>query len=61
VEAYTVMHGHEGPEVALVTALTPDGDRVLGTTRDATTMASFMEAEPIGRPAEVGAEALIEV
>jgi acetyl-CoA C-acetyltransferase len=61
VEAYTVMHGHDGPEIALLTALTPDGRRVLGANRDPSTMASFMEDEPIGRPADVGPEALIEV
>ena len=33
IEAYTVMHGADGPEVALVTALTPAGRRVLATTR----------------------------
>ena len=48
IEAYTVMHGADGPEVALVTALTPAGRRVLATTRDAATMTSFMADEPIG-------------
>ena len=61
LESYTVMHGHDGPETALITALTPDGRRVLGANRDAATMRSFMEAEPIGRPAEIRPGALVEV
>ena len=61
LESYTVMHGHEGPEVALLTALTPDGRRVLGTNRRSATMAALMVDEPIGRPADVGPEAVIEV
>jgi acetyl-CoA C-acetyltransferase len=61
IEAYTVMHGHEGPEVALVTALTPEGVRVLARTDDGPTMASFMVEEPIGRAAEVGPDATIAI
>jgi len=61
LEGYTVMHGREGPETALITALTPDGRRVLGTNRDPATMRSFMEMEPIGRAAEVRPGALVEV
>ena len=61
VESYTVMHGPEGPEVALVTALTPAGQRVLANSRDAATMASFMAEEPIGRAAEVTADGTLAV
>ena len=61
VESYTVMHGAEGPEVALVTALTPAGQRVLANSRDADTMASFMAEEPIGRAAEVTADGTLAV
>ena len=61
IEAYTVMHGAEGPEVALVTALTPGGQRVLATNRDAATMASFMADEPIGRAAEIAPDGTLAV
>ena len=61
IEAYTVMHGAEGPEVALVTALTPGGRRVLATSRDAATMASFMADEPIGRAAEIAPDGTLAV
>ena len=55
------MHGAEGPEVALVTALTPAGQRVLATSRDAATMASFMADEPIGRAAEIAPDGTLAV
>ena len=61
IEAYTVMHGAEGPEVALVTALTPGGQRVLATSRDAATMTSFMADEPIGRAAEIAPDGTLAV
>ena len=44
------MHGADGPEVALVTALTPAGRRVLATTEDAAAMTSFMADEPSEEP-----------
>jgi acetyl-CoA C-acetyltransferase len=61
LESYTVMHGHEGPEVALLAALTPDGRRILGRNRDQSTMAGLMRDEPIGRPAQAGADGVIEL
>jgi acetyl-CoA C-acetyltransferase len=61
LESYTVMHGHDGPEVALVSALTPQGQRVLGSNRDGGVMRALMEREHIGKPVEVRPEAAIEV
>jgi acetyl-CoA C-acetyltransferase len=61
LESYTVMHGHDGPEVALTSALTPDGRRVLGSNRNRATMTALMEREHIGQPVEVGPRASIEI
>ncbi|MPY94725.1 MAG: hypothetical protein GEV08_17185 [Acidimicrobiia bacterium] len=58
IEAYTVMHGHEGPEVALVAALTPEGRRTWARSTDAATMAAMMREEHVGRPAEIDADAV---
>ncbi len=56
VESYTVMHGAEGPEVALIAALTPDGQRTWTRSTDAATMASMMGEEPIGKPLDIDAD-----
>lgn len=58
VESYTVMHGHEGPEVALIAALTPDGRRTWARSTDPATMASMMQAEAVGRAAEIDDQAV---
>lgn len=53
VEAYTVMHGREGAERALVAAKNADGHRVLANCDDAATMAQMLQSEAIGTPIEV--------
>jgi acetyl-CoA C-acetyltransferase len=57
VESYTVMHGHEGPEVALIAARLPDGSRTWARSTDGATMASLMREEGVGQPAEIGEDA----
>jgi acetyl-CoA C-acetyltransferase len=61
LESYTVMHGHEGPEVALLAALTPDGRRILGRNRVPTVMAGLMREELIGQDAQAGPDGVIEL
>jgi len=53
VEAYTVMHGHDGPERALLACLLPDGRRAWGGTSDRATMEAMMAEEFIGREAVI--------
>ena len=58
IESYTVMHGHEGPEVAIAALRTPARTRAWARSHDAELMAAMMTDEPIGRPAEVHGEAV---
>ena len=53
IEAYTVMHGKEGPEKALFACLLEDGRRAWGNSTDDATMKAIMEDEHIGRPAHL--------
>lgn len=55
IEAYTVMHGKEGPERALMACLLPDGSRAWGYSTDADTMTAMTKEEFIGRPAHLAA------
>lgn len=59
VEAYTVMHGADGPEVGLCALRTPDGARTWGQVRDAETMASMMADEAIGRSGTIDEEGVV--
>ncbi|HZT65891.1 MAG TPA: acetyl-CoA acetyltransferase [Acidimicrobiales bacterium] len=61
IEAYTVMHGREGPEKALVACLLPDGRRAWGNTTDADTMVAMTKDEFIGRPAQLAASGEVRV
>jgi acetyl-CoA C-acetyltransferase len=61
IEAYTVMHGHEGPEKGLLAVLTPDGGRAFGSTTDQGTMKAMMQEEFIGRPATLSAAGMVTV
>ncbi|MDY7102418.1 MAG: acetyl-CoA acetyltransferase [Actinomycetota bacterium] len=56
LEAYTVMHDHDGPRTALVTALTADGRRALASSGDAGFMASLMATESVGTTIHVSAD-----
>lgn len=60
VEAYTVMHGAEGPEVALCALTTPTG-RTWGRVTDPATMAEMMASEAIGRSAELDADGVVHL
>ena len=57
IESYTVMHGHEGPENALLTALTPGGQRALASSTDVDMMQALMKAEHVGRVTNIGPDA----
>ena len=60
VEAYTVLHGREGPEKALMTTLMEDGKRALASTSDAQTMQSMMSEEYVGKTLEFSANGSFE-
>ena len=60
VEAYTVLHGREGPEKALMTTLMEDGKRALASTCDAQTMQSMMSEEYVGKTLEFSASGSFE-
>jgi len=60
VEAYTVLHGREGPEKALMTTLMEDGKRALASTNDAQTMQSMMSEEYVGKTLEFSANGSFE-
>ncbi|HET6811414.1 MAG TPA: hypothetical protein VFH50_10435 [Acidimicrobiales bacterium] len=53
VDAYTVMHGREGPEVALFSLLDPQGRRAWGRSDDALVMKAGVTEELIGRTAHI--------
>ena len=59
-EAYTVLHGREGPEKALMTTLMEDGKRALASTSDAQTMQSMMSEEYVGKTLEFSASGSFE-
>lgn len=49
-ESFTVLHGREGPEKVLMTALMPDGRRALGGSTDAAVIEAMSNEEFVGRP-----------
>jgi acetyl-CoA C-acetyltransferase len=59
VEAYTVMHGHDGSERALLACLLPDGSRAWANTVEPGAMKAMMEDEFIGRPATISADGAV--
>ena len=61
VEAYTVMHGREGPERALFACLLPDGSRAFGNSTDDATMKAVMEDEHIGRSARLAPSGAVTI
>ena len=62
IESYTVMHGADGPEVALVAALAPDGRRTWARSDEADLVAALLDGtEPIGRQARTGPNGAIEL
>jgi len=49
IEAYTVMHGREGPEKALITAIMTDGRRALTSSVDLSLIETMLEEEFVGK------------
>ena len=56
IEAYTVMHNAEGPEVGLCALRTPDGARTWGRVTDLQAAAAMTTEEMIGRTGTLDAE-----
>ncbi|MEM7093842.1 MAG: acetyl-CoA acetyltransferase [Actinomycetota bacterium] len=59
VEAYTVMHSPDGPEVGLCAVRTPDGGRTWGQVTDLATAATMTTEEAIGRSGSLDAEGVL--
>ncbi|MEV0294558.1 acetyl-CoA acetyltransferase [Nocardia sp. NPDC050710] len=60
VEAYTVPYrkgrdGADEPEAVVISALNPDGARILVRASDADTIAAFTKGDPLGGAAEIAA------
>lgn len=60
IEAYTVMHGATGPEVALAAVTTPNG-RQWANCADAATMDAMITEEHIGREVEISPDFAFEL
>jgi acetyl-CoA C-acetyltransferase len=58
IEAYTVMHDHEGPQRALLTALLADGRRTFATSADAGVMHTLMATDTVGRAIDIDRDAV---
>jgi len=61
IEAYTVMHGREGPERALISTLMDDGRRALASTEDQSFMLALMEEEYVGRASNITSNGTVNV
>ncbi|MEM9037976.1 MAG: acetyl-CoA acetyltransferase [Actinomycetota bacterium] len=61
IEAYTVMHEHDGPAAALAAVRTPDGGRAWGRSEDAALMAAMCEDEHIGVAGELDGDRTLHV
>lgn len=61
VEAYTVMHGKEGPEKALFALRTPDGARTFGNSSDPELMAAVMSSEAIDRRGDLDGDGQVRL
>ena len=59
VEAYTVMHDHDGPEVGLCALRTPAGGRTWGRVTDPAAAAEMTRAEAIGSTGHLDADGVI--
>lgn len=55
-ESFTVLHGRDGPEKALMTALMPDGRRALGGSADPGVIEAMLAEEFVGRPVTMKAD-----
>ncbi len=62
IEAYTVMHGHDGsPEVGLCALTTPAGARTWGRVTDLVAAAAMTREEAIGRSGHLEADGTVMV
>ncbi len=59
VEAYTVMHDAEGPEVGLLALRTADGARTWGRVTDRVAAAEMVNTEMVGRSGTLDAEGVL--
>ncbi len=59
VEAYTVMHDHEGPRFGLCALRTPAGARTWGKVTDTATAAAMTQTEAIGSAGHLDAEGVL--
>ncbi len=60
IEAYTVMHGAEGPEVALAAVTTPNG-RQWANSRDDELVEAMITSEHIGREVDITPDFTLEL
>ena len=58
IEAYTVMHDHDGPVEALIVALTPERVRTYARSTDRDTMARLMQIDAVGTTVEIDSAAV---
>ena len=61
VEAYTVMHDHDGPQVGLCALRTPGGARTWGRVDDPDTVVSMTVEEAIGRSGSLDAAGVLQL
>ncbi len=61
IEAYTVMHGKEGPERALAAVRTPAGARTWASSTASAIMTELLTVEGIGRSVEVNHDGEFEL
>lgn len=59
VEAYTVMHTADGPEVGLCAVRTPENRRTWGRVPEVLTLHSMMDDETIERSGHLGADGIL--
>lgn len=62
IEAYTVPHGRDGePEAAIVSALAPDGTRVLVRSEQPEIIAAALDTDLVGRRADIAAPGALKL
>ena len=61
IEAYTVMHSADGPEVGLCALRTPDGARTWGRVTDVAAAESMTRHEAIGLTGDLDGEGVLNV
>jgi acetyl-CoA C-acetyltransferase len=61
IEATTVVYDRTGPRRALVTALTPGGERAIGGSDDGDVVAAVLAGSLAGRPARIGPDATVDL